>query len=557
MPLFILAFFFTNYANASCGINATVNGVRLHSTQVRTIFCQGEVAVLAYYSTYPLDACNHCNRNAFTTWSNGLTGDSISVTSSGTYIAVEHQDTSTASVCGFSYPGGIIYRDTFNIVFLSIGRPVVNPGISQTLPGCGSDTLGGMPTITSGNPPYTIVWSPTTGIITANDIPNPVVTDIYSPVTYTLIVTDSMGCTDTGRVTVTPLLTTPITPPVVTKSGCQLSCQIEPNFTYQWYHNDNLVSGATSPTYFEDSTGNWKAVITSNVYPLCHISSNYVSAYPYSFQRICVVTLDSTNTYNMVVWEKAAINDIAKFRIYKQSDSTSQFILIGEQPYGDFSTYIDTTSNPSQLSASYKISNLDSCGNESTLSYVHTTILLSSNLGINNTVNLSWNAYHGFTYNNFEIWRSGNGGPMTQLATVSNTTLAYVDNNPPAQAYYQVRVTNPNGCNPSRSAFDYSTVRSNIVNNPTTGIHEINEQTQGLLIFPNPSTGSVNLKLRGQYEGPAKLIITDVLGRVVKEQPVEVKSGGTLNISLTSKGTYFMQLITTDGIQGRGIVTIQ
>jgi hypothetical protein len=232
--------------------------------------------------------------------------------------------------------------------------------------------------------------------------------------------------------------------------------------------------------------------------------------------------------------------------------------LLAEQPQNDFSTYLDTTSKPAQSSASYKISMLDTCGNESYISYVHTTILLSSNQGINNTVNLSWNAYQGFTYSNFEIWRSANGGPMSQLTTVSNTTLAYVDNSPPAQAYYQIRVTNPNGCNPSRSAFDYSTVRSNIVNNMPTAIQSPNALTQNLTIFPNPSTGLVNMRLMGQYEGSATLRVIDVLGRMVKEQSVEAKPGGyNMNMNITTVGTYFIEVVTPDGLAGRGFVTIQ
>ena len=35
------------------------------------------------------------------------------------------------------------------------------------------------------------------------------------------------------------------------------------------------------------------------------------------------------------------------------------------------------------------------------------------------------------------------------LSTVANNTYAYIDHNPPATGYYQIRIVNPTACNPS------------------------------------------------------------------------------------------------------------
>ncbi len=553
---------------SSCPGVATINGLHSYSPGYRTVFCQGEVVLLKYARSLG-GVCNECDSNSYTKWSNGVNRDSITVTSTGSYIATLYQDSAAAVTCGYHYQGGIISIDTFNIAVLPT-QLIANPGASRTLPGCGKDTLGGMPTANGGTPPYTYLWVPDSGMVGGShdaQTSNPVIYALSNPgnypgittqITYTLTLKDSNGCVDSGRITITPLLTSPLQPPVAAISECELSTPSDTRFTYQWYHNYIPVIGATSSAYPEDSSGNWYVMATPIAYPECpHLQSSIINVQPYNRQEICIVTLDSTNTYNLIVWDNPASQDIASFRIYKLSDSTSQYVLLGEQPYNQFSTYLDTTSNPSQLSATYGITIKDSCNNESNLSPTHTTILLSSNQGINHTVNLSWNAYQGFTYNNFEIWRSANGGPMTQLTTVANSTLAYVDNSPPAQAYYQIRVTNPNGCNPARSAFDYSTVRSNIVNNTSTGIQNINSLVQDLILYPNPSAGLVNVKLNGTYNGQASLHVTDMLGRIVKEEPVEIKTGANMNIILISIGTYFIEVVTADGQVQKGIVTIQ
>jgi hypothetical protein len=511
-----------------------------HLSVYDTTLCHGDVGILSV-------VYGGCGPGT-TTWSNGIVGDTLTVTSSGIYVA--------SVVCGLG-----VTSDTFHITFRPLNAPIANAGLSQILIACGTDTLGGNPAASSGTPPYYYSWSPW-GNLPA--YANPLVQNIYSTTTYTLVVSDSNGCQSVpSSVTVTPLLTAPVftTPPTVSKVGCEVSCEIIANCTYQWYHNGLPISGATTPTYSEDSSGDWYAVITSTIYPLCNKSSNLLYVNPYQNQQICIVTLDSTNTYNMVVWNNTPGENIDKYRIYKQSDSTSQFILLGEEPATQFSTYTDITSTPSQTSASYAISIVDSCNNESSLSATHTTILLSSNLGINHTVNLNWNAYVGFTYSDFEIWRSANGGPMTLLSTVANNTFAYIDNSPPIQAYYQIQITNPNGCNPSRSAFDYSTVRSNIVNNSgsTNSIENLSVAELSMNVYPNPSNGTVYVKIAAQRSQVAELQVKDVLGRLVREESIEIKpDDNNINFTRPITGTYCIEILNSSNeIVGKKVFIIQ
>ena len=204
------------------------------------------------------------------------------------------------------------------------------------------------------------------------------------------------------------------------------------------------------------------------------------------YAEVCLLTIDSTNSHNLVTWEKNPNMGVITYRIHKQSTLTSQYEMIHEQAYSSLSEFVDLSSNASQEVARYKVSALDSCGNESTISPNHTTILLSSNLGAS-SVNLSWNPYEGFSYPNFEIWRSLNGGiSYNLLANVANNTYAYIDNNAPQQAYYQIRISNGTGCITTKNSFNQ--VKSNIVDQAgnSIGISEINS-SDVFSIFPNPT----------------------------------------------------------------------
>src|SRR6202012_5072728 len=98
-------------------------------------------------------------------------------------------------------------------------------------------------------------------------------------------------------------------------------------------------------------------------------------------------------------------------------------------------------------------------------------IHLSANQGINSEINLQWNPYVGFSYSDFEIYRSNNGGAFSLIGTVANTSYAYTDLTPPSGVnYYYVSVVNPAGCNPSRSV---SSSSSNILSSIALSVADV------------------------------------------------------------------------------------
>ncbi len=183
------------------------------------------------------------------------------------------------------------------------------------------------------------------------------------------------------------------------------------------------------------------------------------SDFQMSTPSLCMVT--NNEKYNKVVWEQLGTLNISKYKIYKQNTQNSQYEFYKNQDAKLQSEYIDSLSNPNSQIDRYKISYLDTCGNESALSTNHSSILLSTSMGLNNNINLSWNAYEGFTAPNYEIWRSVDGVNYSLLTSVANNTFSYVDLNAPTVVFYQIRVSKSGGCNPTKRGGD-SFVSSNI-----------------------------------------------------------------------------------------------
>jgi streptogramin lyase len=262
--------------------------------------------------------------------------------------------------------------------------------------------------------------------------------------------------------------------------------------------------------------------------------------YKCTTDSLCMVT--NYNNHNLLVWNNKPNTTTKSFRIYKQSKISSQYEVIAEQKVGNLSQFLDTLSSPSTQIERYKISAVDSNGTECSISPNHTTILLSSSLGINETVNLSWNAYEGFAYDNFEIWRSTDGNVFSKLGSVANNTFSYIDNNPPVKSYYQLRITNPKGCVPEKRTYSY--VNSNTVDKTGKSVAGLeNKNILSSVIYPNPTSGSIYVS--NIAEGSI-LTITSISGQVILTQKTE---NNTIELPISNyvtKGIYILTIQTNE-----------
>ncbi len=81
-------------------------------------------------------------------------------------------------------------------------------------------------------------------------------------------------------------------------------------------------------------------------------------------------------------------------------------------------------------------------------------------------------------------------------------------------------------------------------NLPAVGITEI-DGVQEFSLYPNPTSGQVNIYFKAQRSEKMSLVVTNVAGQVVKEETLDVKSGAfykTFDLTQTAKGVYFVKL---------------
>lgn len=124
---------------------------------------------------------------------------------------------------------------------ITISQPLainVNAGTNSTICTGSTITIGGSPTASGGAGSFTYSWIPSSGLSSAT-IPNPTATPA-STTSYTVIVTDGGGCTNSASVTVTVI---PQSGVAATPSGTTNLCQDSPNASY-------TTTGATNATSY-------------------------------------------------------------------------------------------------------------------------------------------------------------------------------------------------------------------------------------------------------------------------------------------------------------------
>ncbi|HNW69875.1 MAG TPA: PKD domain-containing protein [Bacteroidales bacterium] len=276
-----------------------------------------------------------------------------------------------------------------------------------------------------------------------------------------------------------------------------------------------------------------------------------VGASPLGTPDICIVGIDSVSGKNVVVWNKPISNAIDHFNIYSEGSQTNIFDLIGSVPYNAVSLYTDNSSLPGQQAYRYKITAVDTCNAETTLSAYHKTIHLTINQGMGNTYNLIWNYYEGFTFPSYIIYRGTSPTNMTLLNTLASSLNSYTDLTPPAgYVYYQVEAVNPTPCTPSKTT--YFSSRSNIATNNTTAIENISIDDITVRIYPNPANDYLFVET-AIVPSKTSIKIFNLEGQLIVRQYL-TNALTSINISRLSKGIYFIKVENSEGLIVRKFV---
>ncbi|KPK83920.1 MAG: hypothetical protein AMS27_11470 [Bacteroides sp. SM23_62_1] len=340
--------------------------------------------------------------------------------------------------------------------------------------------------------------------------------------------------------------------------------------SYTWsFGGGDIISGTGQGPYEVSwATPGNKTVSLSVTEDNCSSSttSNQITvAYPFEGEEICLVTIDLETGKNMVIWEKTEDAGIASYNIYRESTSAGIYDFLANIPYDNLSVYVDKTSQPEIKSYKYRISVIDTCGNESPPSFYHKTMLLTSNLGPN-AINLSWTEYvvedGSFGFIKYLIYRGDAPNNLSIIDSIASDNTLYPDYNPPDDTmYYRIAGVKKTACYPSVSigkkagTGPYSHSLSNLEDNRLqsgTGIKDLLSSKYNFNVYPNPFRQETRLSYNLNEVANVKIEIFNLLGARVADIVNERQLPGEFTYNLTeadigsTEGIYYIRF-TVDG----------
>lgn len=465
-------------------------------------------------------------------WSNGETSQDISGLVAGPYEVVATNGQGCVSVASVQ----VTQPDEVTIEFAT----------TAAVCGYASGTATAVVTGTTG--PYLYMWSNSQTSATATGLAGGV---------YSVTVIDNNSCLTVGSVAISETPAPSILVDSILQAGCGIGGSgifISPfggtaPYTYVWSNSQTTedVQGLSPGQYYVklyDSTGCFST-------ELFDITYQAPTADP-----VCVVTV-TTSQNNKVAWEKTPSTDITYYNIYRESSEAGLYYNIGRVPYDSLSIFIDTVSNPAVQAYRYKVSAVDLCGTESDLSSHHKTIHLTQNVGISGEVNLIWDNYEGFSYATYTILRYDNAGGWQQLTSLPSNVNSYSDYQAPTATatslHYLVEVILDQPC-VSTKIENNNTTRSNRtepIAGPidVTGLEKL-EITNQLVVYPNPASNDVYVRLAIGDQSNALMLLSDAQGRAVDRMELGQIYDGyetRLNVSDLETGIYTLTIQTESG----------
>lgn len=462
-------------------------------------------------------------------WSTGHQSQNVSNLKAGSYEVT----VTTASNCSF----------TSSFVLTDLD-PISNL-VNELKPSCGN-TDGSLEVISTsgGQSGYTYSW--TNGVNGTQNM------NIGFGV-YTLTTTDNNGCQHMK----TYYLSESNAPSIVgtvSETDCGASNgAINVDLTPQIGDTISMVSwsnGAFTEDISNLSNGNY--ICTAKASNNCSAIRGWnLNVKKPDLQEICVVSVDSVTTTNLVIWEKVQTSGVSHYNIYRESNQIDEYQLIDTVQFTNLSVFNDVVASPNARSWRYRISAVDMCGVEGNLSAAHKTLHLNSfDLGASG-VNITWDQYEGSAFSSYLVSRFTDANGWENIASLPTSDLNYTDT---ASATtpgldYMVEISLDQPCTATTwRAQDFNRSRSNKergIFSPGEGtgefsnneIYEIKLGDLSLNIYPNPFDNQVFLNLNGIEN--LNIRITNINGIEVANQLC--KTGlNNINLENLSNGMYFI-----------------
>ena len=343
------------------------------------------------------------------------------------------------------------------------------------------------------------------------------------------------------------LLNYPITTPLINVIGSISPCS-----------NDSVrleaPNGYSSYLWSNGIMGQDIYVSASGIYTVeTHNSHNCIEVSPEIIinvslaqkPEICAVGVKANTNHNIVKWQAVVTQKIDSFRVYQETNITNNYKYLGSVAYSDPHEFEDLNAYVQNSQYAYKITAIDSCGKESVSSSKHKTIFLTINKTPNNHFNLFWQAYEGFSFSSYKIYRGTDSTNLSLLKSIPSTDTTYLDStNTNSIYYYQIEVISNNPC----GAKSYGISRSNIFTTKKigSGIASISTKEMSMIVIPNPNKGIFILKINATSNKLEKyqLELYSIMGKLIHKEEFNGNSNISkqMNFGTLSKGVYLIRL---------------
>ncbi len=318
------------------------------------------------------------------------------------------------------------------------------------------------------------------------------------------------------------------------------------DYTYSWNN------GLQKNRIFTDTSGIFYATVSNGQCTTVSDTAIITATEPYPDAEICMVTVDSVENKNMIIWERTERSGIESYNIYKLYGNN--YVPIGNVPYdARYSYFKDYNSNPDALAARYAITVIDTCGNESDFSSFHQTIHLGSSEGVVPGTNvLNWTPYIDeseiFDPVWYYIWAGARVDEMEVVFKISGSFTEWNDTEPGDRMFYKIEARKPDACfvtsedgkKAGSGPFVHSL--SNLEDNTLrTGMPE--NEYENLVIYPNPFHTEARISWGSGESGPARIIIYNLQGKVMSDTFIEAGNSYVLQRGNLPEGLYFIKVM--------------
>lgn len=388
----------------------------------------------------------------------------------------------------------------------SSGRATISLTFTNTEPLCYFSTNGNIiVTVSGGTAPYSYLWSDNSTSDTLKNVGagtySVTVTDANSA---TVADSDSLGQPQfvSGFVNTFPSSGTDGMAIISANGGT-------PPYTYLW--ND----GQTTDTAFNLAPGNYDVTTTDNHGCTDHRSGVVGTAgasITITFANIEPLCFMSTNGSIVA----SATGGTAPYSYLWSDNSTSDTLKnVGTGTYSV--TVTDANSNTA--------TDADSLGQPQFVTGHVTTSASHGNDGM------------------AIISSSGGTPPYTYLWNDGQTTDTIINLAP---GTYDVTTTDNHGCTDHRSG----------VVDDISGIYDVQNALDNFDVYPNPTEATLNLKFTLTKEESLQIRVVDVSGKIVYTEKATLSGNvqHAINVSELAKGSYILQVLTTNGISRKGFV---